>query len=157
MKDATLVLVRNGNTLLLGVKATKVCKGCLVPPGGKREDGEDLRTCAIRETIVETGVTPVIGTDPVAHVVCRNMADGTEFDIAVFVTDSFTGTPRDTTELQEVGWYPVDRDTLDRMMEGDRYWLTFALRREQFAAEIVYDKDWRVFRTSIRMNEAPSD
>ncbi len=156
MKEATLVLVRNGDRILLGEKLSKVCKGHLVPPGGKLEDGEDFRTCAVRETETETGITPILGDCPVATVVYRNMADKSAYRIAVFVTSSFTGAPRDSKELAAVGWYALDATTINRMMEGDRLWLTFALQGKPFEAEIVYDANWEVFRSSIRMHEAPS-
>lgn len=157
MKEATLVLVRNGNTLLLGVKASKVCKGHLVPPGGKLEDGEDLRACAIRETATETGVTPILSKKPIATVVCRNLADDSTYRIAVYMTSSYTGAPRDSKEFSSVGWYAINAATACRMMEGDLLWLPFAMRGDRFEAEIVYDTEWRVFSSSFRMREAPSD
>ena len=54
MRDMTAALIRKGNKVLL-VHNTKHGSLRVEPPGGKREDGETLETCVIREVWEELG------------------------------------------------------------------------------------------------------
>lgn len=59
MKEASLSIVEdveNGRYLMIR-NHRGINKGCLNFPGGKKEPGEDMRACVIRETFEETGIT----------------------------------------------------------------------------------------------------
>lgn len=59
MKEASLSIVEdveNGRYLMIR-NHRGINKGCLNFPGGKKEPGEDMLACVIRETFEETGIT----------------------------------------------------------------------------------------------------
>jgi 8-oxo-dGTP pyrophosphatase MutT (NUDIX family) len=85
------VLVRapSGKILLLKRSYEGDAAGQWAFPGGKQEDGETLETCAVRETLEETGYN--VGA--VDSVLMRRIKDGTDFTTYVKdVDDEFTPT-----------------------------------------------------------------
>jgi len=89
MITAAGVLLRapSGAILLLKRSTEGDAAGQWAFPGGKQEDGETLETCAIRETLEETGYN--IGA--VDSVLMRRIKDGTDYTTYVKnVDDEFT-------------------------------------------------------------------
>lgn len=150
MVEATLVFVLKDGKVLLGEKTQKYCKGKLVAPGGKVEPHEDVCTAAVRETIAECGLRPVLSPTPLGIVTCHNHGSYGTVRISVFRTGRFTGEVRDSNELVNLAWYPIHAIPHNRMMDGDRGWLGHVLRNEAFETEVRYDEEWRVFHAWIR-------
>lgn len=140
MQHATLCFVRDGDELLLIRKKRGVGEGLYNGPGGKIEDGESPKQCAIRETREETGVhVPadavekqgelrfVFGDDPFMHV-------------HVFTADAYTGEPEETAEA-DPAWFHIDEIPYDEMWPDDRHWFPLMLDGEQFEGEFLFDED----------------
>lgn len=51
------VLITNGDAVLLGERINNTASGLLSTPGGRVELDEDILTCAVRETLEETGLS----------------------------------------------------------------------------------------------------
>lgn len=141
MIEATVVFMVRGGAVLLGEKQKKYCAGCLVPPGGRVEIGESMQASAIRETQEECGLTPVLGRQPLGSILCYHEGSLNDILVHIFRTTRFHGTPTDTDELQSVGWYSLNDETIGRMMMGDRSWINHVIHPRRFEAHIWYAPD----------------
>lgn len=50
------VLITHGDYVLLGERINNTAAGLLSTPGGRVEENEDILSCAVRETVEETGI-----------------------------------------------------------------------------------------------------
>jgi len=132
----TLLFVRAGTNVLLMRKKRGHGAGRINAPGGKLETGETPRACAVRETLEETGVTPL---SPELRGVFRFV------DLVqpqwlgyVFVAERHVGEPVETDEGRPF-WTPVDALPFADMWEDDRYWLPRLLAGERLEGEFLFD------------------
>lgn len=138
MREATLCHPLRESQLLLIRKQRGPGAGNLVAPGGKIQDGETPRECAIRETREEVGLQVreldkrgelrfVFGEDPFMFV-------------HVFVTRSFDGRPTESPEAIPC-WYDTADLPYDEMWDDDRYWLPTLLEGDHFRGAFYFDAD----------------
>ncbi|MDJ1432288.1 8-oxo-dGTP diphosphatase [Halostagnicola sp. A-GB9-2] len=155
MIEATLCFVVRDGCVLLIEKRRGLGEGLYNGPGGKLEDGETPRACAIRETREEVGIEV---SEPEKAGTLEFVLDGSlHTKCHVFRTDSFDGEPTMTAEARPE-WFAIDDVPYDRMWEDDRYWLPGVLEGKTVAgqfrfaggepldeAEFVdYDLEWSV-------------
>lgn len=141
MKEATVVCFLQKGKMLLGEKQAKYCAGKIVQPGGKIEPGETKRESAIRESQAECGLTPILDEEPLGAIICRYPSSDKNMIVHIFRTEEFTGDVRDSNELQNSRWYPMNPKTWALMMPGDKWWIHKVIRNEAFQAELRYDDD----------------
>lgn len=136
MIEGTLCFaVRDGQVLLIE-KRRGLGEGWYNGPGGKLEDGETPRECAIRETREEVGIEV---HDPEKAGELTFYLDGTpRIHCHVFRTDSFSGDPRPSAEARPE-WFPVDEVPYDDMWDDDRYWLPGVLEGETVRGEFRFE------------------
>jgi 8-oxo-dGTP diphosphatase len=138
MREATLCHPLRGAELLLIRKQRGPGAGNLVAPGGKIEDGETPRECAVRETREEVGLHVqdldkrgelrfVFGEEPFMFV-------------HVFLTRDFRGRSEETAEAVPQ-WVDTDDLPYEEMWDDDRYWLPLLLDGQQFRGEFFFDSD----------------
>ena len=97
MKEASLSIVEdveNGRYLMVR-NYRGINKGCLNFPGGKKEPGEDMLHCVVRETLEETGIA-VKNPVKVGYVEFPTMDFYVSFDL-----DPETGAVDDDLQLPE--------------------------------------------------------
>jgi 8-oxo-dGTP diphosphatase len=135
---ATLVFIVRDHELLLMRKKRGLGAGKINAPGGRREPGETLLACAIRETEEELCVTP---HDPEQLGEVRfQFTDGYSIHGHVFRADGLTGTPTETAEGLPF-WVPHDRIPYGEMWEDDRLWLPHLLAGRRFDGRFIFDGD----------------
>jgi 8-oxo-dGTP diphosphatase len=138
MREATLCHPLCEDEMLFIRKQRGPGAGNLVAPGGKLEDGESPRECAVRETREEVGLAVralekrgelrfVFGDEPFMFV-------------HVFLTQSFEGEPRESDEAVP-RWIDTDDLPYEEMWDDDRYWLPLLLDGERFRGEFYFDSD----------------
>lgn len=140
MQHATLCFIRDNDRLLLIEKKRGVGKGLFNGPGGKIEEGENPKECAIREVREEINVQLpedavekrgdlrfVFGDDPFMHV-------------HVFHADQFHGKPEETAEARPE-WFHIDDLPYAEMWPDDRHWLPLLLDGENFEGAFFFDED----------------
>jgi len=110
--------------VLLGRKKKGLGLGNIVGLGGKLEPGESAVQAAVREIDEESGLT-VAASDLQPFGVLTYLFPHREAWSQVsnvFVCSEWTGTPRESDELNPV-WFDVDALPIDEMWDDARYWL----------------------------------
>jgi len=135
---ATLTfLVRDGQALLIR-KKRGLGAGKVNAPGGRREDGESIERCAIREVREEVGVE-VEALERLGELRFQ-FTDGYSTWVTVFRTDVARGEPVETEEALPF-LCPVDAIPYDEMWEDDRLWIPALLRGEGFEGRFLFEGD----------------
>lgn len=138
--EATLLLaLRNGSTeLLLGLKKKSgFGQGTFNGPGGRREMGESLLECVLRETHEEVGLI----VDPNALEKCAILncytAGEVYLRVHVFLTHTLSGEPVETESMKPY-WWAVYNLPFEHMLEADPLWLPKVLAGEKMCADVHY-------------------
>ncbi|MEY7848552.1 8-oxo-dGTP diphosphatase [Natrarchaeobius sp. A-rgal3] len=124
--------------VLLIEKRRGLGEGWYNGPGGKLEDGETPRECAVRETREEVGLE----IDPTALEKAAELTfslDGEGHTFChVYCTESFAGEPRPSPEARPE-WVPLEDVPYDRMWEDDRLWLPGVLEGRTVVGEFAFE------------------
>lgn len=145
MKEASLVFIvdEDAGKVLLGRKKTgEIGIGTLNGPGGKREKGETLLACAVREMQEEVEVT----LDPdhlvLVAVITFFAAGAADFKVFVYRTSVWSGEPQETAHMAP-GWYDLNNLPFEEMLEGDRAWVEIVLKvgPDRVLGARVYSKE----------------
>ena len=126
MIEATLCFVIDGEDVLLIEKRRGLGEGWYNGPGGKLEDGETPRACAVREVREEVGLELEPAALERAGKLTFRLDDEVHTVCHVFRTEEFAGTPEATEEARPE-WVSIDDVPYDRMWEDDRLWLPAVL------------------------------
>lgn len=119
--------------ILLGEKTRDHCKGFLVGPGGRMNEGEyDPRISACRECEEETGIKARPGfLIELARLSIYKARDdkGNILKLRVFVYAvlEFSGDPEDSDELRNLQWISLSDIPEERLPPLDRHWFLIAL------------------------------
>ncbi|MFB6298632.1 MAG: 8-oxo-dGTP diphosphatase [Halobacteriales archaeon] len=140
MQEATLCFPVDpaDQEVLLIWKKRGVGAGYYNGPGGKLEDGETPREAIKREVNEEVKLT----VDDVEKYGELHFVFGDEpfMFVHVYRTESFTGSPRETSEA-DPSWFAIDSIPYDEMWEDDRYWLPLLLDGKRFRGTFRFDVD----------------
>jgi 8-oxo-dGTP diphosphatase len=137
-EHATLLFVRQADRVLLIRKKRGLGAGKINGPGGRLDDGESPRQCAIREVQEELLVTP-IGVEARGELAFQ-FVDGYALFVHVFSAIGCEGEPQETDEAEPL-WFPVDALPFDQMWADDRLWFPHLLSGEFFRGRFLFDGD----------------
>ena len=143
MKPTTLVFpIDEQNRILLGRKKRGFGADKYNGFGGKLDDGESFRHCAIRELFEESGLQGrPEDLECVAAFDFQFPFDESLTHVGyVYFLRTFTGNEEETDEM-EPHWLTVDKIPYDRMWDGDRQWLPMLLEGKKLKGPIVFDRD----------------
>jgi 8-oxo-dGTP diphosphatase len=146
MKTATLALMFDGDHLLFAEKKEgEIGTGVLSGPGGKREPGESLMECLIREAREEWEIElDPLHIEKVAYIIFY-AAGAPDFGVHVYRVRRFTGVLKETKDAKLPERFPLDALPYDRMFEGDRHWFSRAVSGEPFSAHVYYKERAKEF------------
>lgn len=136
--EATLVFIVQPPNILLMRKKRGLGAGKINGPGGKREAGETLAACALREVKEELGIRP--------HALCAHgqlgfqFTDGYSIRVHVYSAGAFDGEPQETAEAAPL-WYRLDAIPYAQMWEDDELWMPLMLAGRCFSGRFLLDKD----------------
>ncbi|MBF0431564.1 MAG: 8-oxo-dGTP diphosphatase [Fibrobacteria bacterium] len=137
-ETAVLCFVRDADKVMLIHKKTGLGKGKINAPGGRIEKGESPYDAAIRETIEETGITPI---NPVQGAELSFIfTDGYSLHGTVFFADAFTGELTNTREADPF-WCLSNDIPYTEMWEDDQYWVPLAMAGIYIKGYFIFDDD----------------
>jgi 8-oxo-dGTP diphosphatase len=133
---AVLCFLRNEHSILLIRKKVGLGAGKINGPGGRLEPGETPHEAAVRETREEVGLL-VSNLRKVADL-SFIFLDGYSLHCTVFLTDSFAGYLRESSEAAPF-WCPMAEIPYREMWEDDSLWLPRVLRGERIRGCFLFD------------------
>lgn len=149
MKLATLVFVRDGDKILLGLKKKGFGAGKLNGFGGKVEPGESVEDAAVREVLEESGVLVDVGDLKSVGKICFKYPSS-DWLVHVFVAEKFSGLPVETSEMVPE-WFDVSLLPLNKMWADDEFWLPSVLLGKNVDATFVFSGKEEIVDSSVRL------
>jgi 8-oxo-dGTP diphosphatase len=106
MKDMTAALIVMDGRILL-VHNTKHNGLRIEPPGGKKEEGETLEECVVREVREELGLE--INPTKLFGMYATNSPEG-EFKVYMYLSEIASGNPKvmEKDKISAFGWYTMN-------------------------------------------------
>jgi len=128
--------------VLLGRKKKGLGLGNIVGLGGKLEPGESALDAAVREIEEESGLTVVPDALTPMGVLTYLFPHKPAWSQRsnVFVTDRFSGIPRESDELNPE-WFTIARLPVDEMWDDARHWLPGVLAGRSVEATFTFGAD----------------
>jgi 8-oxo-dGTP diphosphatase len=128
--------------VLLGRKKKGLGLGNIVGLGGKLEPGESAVDAAVREVEEESGLTvtqdALTAMGVLTYLFPHKPAWSQRSN--VFVTDRFSGVPRESDELNPV-WFTIADLPVDEMWDDARHWLPGVLAGIPVRATFTFGED----------------
>src|SRR3989338_437489 len=144
MRLDTLIFIRRGSQVLLGMKKRGMGVNWWNGFGGKVEAGEGIETAARRELVEESGLK----ADTVTHCGVLTFHIGKDKDIECHVfLASAEGEPVETEEMRPQ-WFPEDAIPYDQMWPSDRAFIPLVLAGKMFRGEFSFTDDWKLIEGS---------
>jgi 8-oxo-dGTP diphosphatase len=135
---ATLMLILQGDQILLIVKKRGLGAGKFNGPGGRVEAGESPLQAAIREVEEEIRVTP-LDVRPAGELRFQ-FVDGHSIHGYVFTAKGIRGEPQETDEAQPI-WFPALALPYHNMWADDRIWMPALLAGKAFSGRFLFAGD----------------
>lgn len=142
MKPTTLCFVTRGPELLLGMKKNGFGAGKYNGFGGKIQDGETFRACAVRETWEESSL--LVKEEDLE---CIGLLDfrfpfSPELDHIgyIYMVRKYEGVPLESEEMKPQ-WFSIGALPFDQMWEGDRVWLPKLLEGACVEGHVTFGED----------------
>jgi 8-oxo-dGTP diphosphatase len=128
--------------VLLGRKKKGLGTGNIVGLGGKLEPGESATDAAVREIQEESGL--VVAASALVPLGLLTYLfpyrEGWSQESSVFVCTEWTGTPRESDELNPE-WFDVESLPVDEMWDDARHWLPGVLAGDAVRATFTFGED----------------
>ncbi|MDG5814849.1 8-oxo-dGTP diphosphatase [Chitinispirillales bacterium ANBcel5] len=137
-EKAVLCFVMSGDEVMLIHKKTGLGKGKINAPGGRIEKNERAIDAAVRETIEETGVTPL----NLEHMADLQFifTDGYSLMGTVFVATAFSGNAKNTFEADPF-WCKLKSIPYEKMWADDIHWLPLVLEGKKVTGQFIFKED----------------
>ncbi len=140
-KEATLSIVEDvANHRFLMIRHQRgINQGCVNFPGGKRENGETMEECVVRETFEETGLK-IENPVQVGYIEFPTK----DFYVHVFKSNKFSGNITAKEDEVNVFWVDAEKIPYDAMREADRNFLPEIIAGNYVKCRFIYDEDFHV-------------
>ncbi|KAG0575258.1 hypothetical protein KC19_VG331000 [Ceratodon purpureus] len=135
-KLLTLVIVKKGEKVLLGMKKRGFGAGYFNGFGGKVEAGETIYEAAVRELQEESGIVPV--SMEKRGILTFHFDDNPQpWEVHVYHVGDYTGEPCETEEMAP-RWFPLADIPYDKMWQDDPIWYPEFIRGRLFKGEFYF-------------------
>ncbi|MDO8482421.1 MAG: NUDIX domain-containing protein [bacterium] len=132
---ATVGFLIKNRRINLPIKKRKIGAGFRNGYGGKVVIPETLAECVIRETLEEGRIkTWLQDLHRIALLRCHHQMETGEKSIwivHVFEIGFWLGEPRETTEMGQPAWFPINALPIHELMPDDRIWLPRLFRDQK--------------------------
>lgn len=137
-KITTLIVVHQGNKILLGLKKRGFGVNRWNGFGGKLHEGETIEQAAKREMLEEANVSvndlKKVG---IMEFYWKHKPNDC-VEVHVFKSNAFTGTPTEGEEMKPQ-WFSVSEIPFDQMWKDDAFWMPMFLDGKKFKGKFVFD------------------
>lgn len=143
MKEASLSIIEDtkAHKYLMIHHHRGINKGYVNFPGGKKEAGENMRDCVIRETFEETGLT-IKNPVEVGYIEFPTA----DYYVRVFKSTEFSGKLKAKADEVDLFWQDVDNVPYDKMRTADRDFLPLIVAGKFVKRRYFYTSDFEVER-----------
>ena len=140
-KEASLSIVEDvkNKKFLMVQNQRGINKGCINFHGGKKEPGETMEECVIRETFEETGLT-IKNPVKVGYVEFPTK----DFFVHVYKSTEFSGTIHENKDEAKVFWIDEKDIPYAEMREADRDFLPEIMAGKYVARRYIYDENFHL-------------
>lgn len=145
----TLLLLRQDNKILLGLKKRGFGEGKYNGVGGKLRPGETAEQAMKRECFEEIGVVPTL-YEKVGLVDFIEFYKGEQARLVfnLYIATEWEGEICESNEIKPF-WFDIDKIPYDNMFEDDKYWLPMVLEGKKIAGYFEFDKDFKLMSYSL--------
>ncbi len=148
MRPTTLCFPKRDNLFLLGRKKRGFGAGYYNGFGGKIEDGESFRACAVREVFEE--VSLLVKEKDLEAVGLLDFQFPYSPELShisyVYLVDKFQGIPLESEEM-EPQWFTLESTPFDHMWAGDEKWIPRIWGGEKLKGVITFKEDNRTIES----------
>ncbi len=140
-KEASLSIVEDvANHKFLMIRHHRgINEGCVNFPGGKKEAGETMEDCVIRETYEETGLK-IKNPKQVGYIEFPTK----DFYVYVFKSTEFSGAVKEKKDEVDAFWVDEDEIPYEQMREADRNFLPEIMAGKYVKRRFIYDDAFHV-------------
>ncbi|MDY3974601.1 8-oxo-dGTP diphosphatase [uncultured Veillonella sp.] len=143
MKPTTLCLIINEkNQILLGRKKRGFGAGKYNGFGGKKQDDESFRACAVREIFEE--VSLVVKPEDLEPVALMNFQFPYEEELNhinyTYIVRNYEGIPLESEEM-EPQWFNFEDIPYEAMWKGDDMWIPKVLKGQLGHVLLIFGRD----------------
>ncbi|WP_298703015.1 8-oxo-dGTP diphosphatase [uncultured Veillonella sp.] len=143
MRPTTLCLIINDkNQILLGRKKRGFGEGKYNGFGGKKQDGETFRECAVREIFEE--VSLLVKPEDLEPVALMNFQFPYEEELNhlnyTYIVRHYEGVPLESEEM-EPQWFDFKDIPYEHMWKGDDMWIPQVLLGQLGHVLLIFDED----------------
>ena len=147
MKTCTLLLLRDGDNILLAMKKRGFGEGYWNGIGGKVEVGETIKQALVRECQEEIGVTPLVYQKVAIH--DFKFPDGhSGMIVHAYLCTEWEGEPEETEEMAPC-WFATSEIPYDQMWQDDRYWLPLVLAGKKLETQFTFDHEQNMLAYAV--------
>ncbi len=141
-KELTLILVRDGDKILLGKKKRGFGAGRYNGFGGKLIPDETPVESVERELLeeAEIKVQNIIKIGEITFYLNKNENEGEVHFVHVYLGKDIIGEPKETEEMVPE-WFSIDQIPYKDMWPDDVYWYPYALKEIPFSGYCKFNGD----------------
>ena len=141
MVQATLLFLRNEDSILLAMKKRGFGVNKWNGVGGKIEENETPSLAAIRECQEEIDVTPEFLTDAGTLTFTFPSDDNSPMNtvVRVFICTHWKGEPHETEEMRPQ-WFKIQDIPYNEMWIDDKYWLPLVLDNKVVEGSFTFNE-----------------
>lgn len=139
--NTTLVLIFDGNKVLLAQKKRGFAQGTFNGIGGKQDKDESIEQAMIRETQEEIGVTPTVYEQVgLINFDVWYKGERSDLNLNIFTCAKFDGEIIETEEMAPQ-WFETDKIPFDKMLPDDAMWFPIVLKGGYVIGTSKLEKD----------------
>jgi 8-oxo-dGTP diphosphatase/2-hydroxy-dATP diphosphatase len=152
-KVMTLVIIHQGDKVLLGMKKRGFGAGRWNGFGGKLIDGETIEQATKRETFEEANIS--LGDLEKVGLINFYWKNKPDFvlEVNIFKSKIFGGIPTESEEMKPQ-WFDIKEIPYNEMWQDDVYWLPMFLKDKKFKGKFIFDESDNILEKELNeLNE----
>lgn len=144
----TLVIIQQGDKVLLGMKKRGFGAGRWNGFGGKLHNGETIEHAAKRETFEEANI--ILDYLEKIGIIDFSWQNKPDFcmEVNVFKAKTFAGIPTESEEMKPQ-WFDIKEIPYDKMWQDDTHWMPLFLAGKKFKGKFILDDNDNILEKEL--------